>query len=176
MGAGIGSMLDRWGVPADLSSRLFDRVIDIRALYSGSPKNGIRAAVAGLLGVGIAVGVAVAQDVPIDQLAKSKVFYNIKGGQTYLIPQNSKLGVKPEAILAEDMDYDADTLIWGLQPAEPPKGLAMVGNGPYVGKNFYDSSNTGTGSVRALLVDPSTELVHYFAVMGTVLGVRHRMI
>ena len=119
---------------------------------------------------GISSAAVRAQEIPADTLVKSKVFYDIAGGQTYLIPSNSVLGRMPEAIPVENTRYHADAGTWGLQTATPPDGLAMVRDGPLVDKNFYDASNTGTGSVRALLVDPATGLVHYFAIMGVRLG------
>ena len=111
-----------------------------------------------------------AQDVPVEKAVQSKVFYNLRGGQTVLVPADGEIGRSPEAIRAPHRRYDNRTLIWGIQPAAPPAGLTMVTKGPLRGKNFYDSSNTGTGSVRMLLVDPATGLIHYYVISGSVLG------
>ena len=122
----IELLLDCGRLWADAASKVGNRAGMIGKLGASSLGTLLRAAASALIGVGLAVSGAGAQDIPIDKLAQSKVFYDIKGGQTYLVPKNSKLGSMAESIQAESTDYDANSDIWGLQPGEPPTGARLA--------------------------------------------------
>jgi hypothetical protein len=106
----------------------------------------------------------------IGEAAASKVFYNIKGGQTILVGVSSDLGQSPEAIVTNDRKLLKKQEVWALQPLIPPDGLVRVEDGPPVGRNIRERSGSSIGYTESILVDPATGLVHYLIGSGGKIG------
>jgi hypothetical protein len=124
---------------------------------------------AGLLGLALSLPLEThAQS--IGEAAASKIFYNIKGGQTVLVGAGSELGQSPEAIVSNDRKLLKKQEVWALQPLIPPDGLIRVEDGPPVGRNIRERSGSSIGYTESILVDPATGLVHYLIGSGGKIG------
>ncbi len=123
----------------------------------------------GLLGLALSLSLET-QAQSIGEAAASKVFYNIKGGQTVLVGASSDLGQLPEAVVTDDRKLHKEQEVWALQPLIPPTGLTRVEDGPLVGRNIRLRVGTTIGYTKLILVDPATGLVHYLLGSGGKFG------
>lgn len=99
---------------------------------------------------------------------QTTIIYGLPGGRYYLVPADS--ANRSIAYVPRSTTADMNRGIWGAQPITPPSGLSMVEQGDFVGQTVYDGSGTSFGTVRRVLVDPATGLVHYFVISTPEVG------
>ena len=104
------------------------------------------------------------------EASASKAFYNIKGGQTVLVANDSKLAAMPQAIKPSSRKWDRNLDTWGLQSEAPPAGLVRLKDGPFINDNVKVTGGQAIGYTESLLVDPATGLVHYLVATGGAIG------
>jgi sporulation protein YlmC with PRC-barrel domain len=92
------------------------------------------------------------------------VTYGLPQGQYYLVPATS--ADRTLVYHSASPSVDLNRGMWGIQPLTPPPGLVMAETSDLVGRKVYDGSGTSFGTIRRVLVDPQTGLVHY-AVVST---------
>jgi sporulation protein YlmC with PRC-barrel domain len=112
-----------------------------------------------LAGVALVAGLAAAE---AQAQTQTTIVYGLPSGHYYLVPAdaaNKAMAYNPRSATA-----DLNRGMWGAQPITPPSGLALVEQGDYIGRKVYDGSGTSFGTVRRVLVDPLTGLVHYFVI------------
>jgi sporulation protein YlmC with PRC-barrel domain len=98
------------------------------------------------------------------QSTQTTIIYDLPQGRYQLTPAQSvdrAIAYRPGS-----PSVDLNRGMWGTQPISPPSGLVMAEQGELVGAKVYDGSGTSFGTIRRVLVDPQTGLVHY-AVVST---------
>lgn len=118
-----------------------------------------------LAGAAFLVGLAA---VEAQAQTQTTVVYGLPTGRYYLVPDAS--ADRSLAYVPRSATADLNRGMWGAQPITPPAGLAMVEQGDFIGKTVYDGSGTSFGTVRRVLVDPATGLVHYFIISTPEVG------
>ena len=117
------------------------------------------------LAAALASGPAFAQTTTTET---TTVYYTVSGAQYLLVPAAS--ADQKLAYRAVSPSVDMNRGMWGAQPIQPPAGLVMASASDFVGRTVYDGSGTAFGTVREVLVDPRSGLVHYALVSTPEIG------